>query len=261
MTPPRLLSFLHGALRPPAVRALLVQLAALLPCAGVALSLDAIGHGLTLFQAVLLQGFIAMLMTWKLGLAPWWRLIQLLFPLALLVTSAFGLPPVFYLVVFIVLLGWYWSTFRTQVPYFPSSQPVWEAVAAALPERPGLRVIDVGSGLGGMTLHLARLRPDIECTGIELAPLPWLYSFLRAKITGNRARFIRGDYEKIHFGDYDLVFAYLSPAVMNALYAKAAREMKAGALLISYEFAIPPYIPDKTILTTEGAPPLYLWRF
>jgi len=261
MTSPRLLHFLRAAVRPPAVRALLVQCAALLPCAGLAFALDAVGYGLTLFQAVLLQGVVAMLITWKIGLAPWWRVIQLLFPLALLVTSAFRLPPILYLVIFIVLLGWYWSTFRTQVPYFPSSQPVWEAVAAALPDRPGLRVIDVGSGLGGMTLHLARLRPDIECTGIELAPLPWLYSFLRAKITGSRARFIRGDYEKIQFEHYDLVFAYLSPAVMNALYAKARREMKSGALLISYEFAIPPYIPDKTILTTEGAPPLYLWRF
>lgn len=261
MTPPRLLSFLHAALRPPAVRALLVQVAALLPCALLALLADALGHGLTLLQAVLLQGVLAALLTWQLGLAPWWCVIQLLFPLALLVTSALGLPPAVYLLVFIVLLGWYWSTFRTQVPYFPSSQPVWEAVAALLPDRPGLRVIDVGSGLGGMTLHLARLRPDVLCTGIELAPVPWLYSFLRARFTASRARFIRGDYEKIQFGDYDVVFAYLSPAVMNALYAKARREMKVGSLLVSYEFAIPPYIPDKTIFTTEGAPPLYVWRF
>ncbi|QBQ39325.1 class I SAM-dependent methyltransferase [Pseudoduganella plicata] len=259
--PSRLLHCLHAALRPPAVRALLAQIAALLPCAALALALDAAGYDLTLLQAVVLQGILAMLITWKIGLAPWWRVIQLLFPPALLVSSAFGLPPLLYLVVFIVLLGWYWSTFRTQVPYFPSSQPVWEAVAAVLPDRPGLRVIDVGSGLGGMTLHLARLRPDIECTGIELAPLPWLYSFLRAKITRSRARFIRGDYENIQFGHYDAVFAYLSPAVMNALYAKAGREMHRGSLLISYEFAIPPYIPDKTIHTTEGTPPLYLWRF
>jgi len=261
MTPPRLLHFCRAALRPPAVRALLIQVAALLPCGLLALLLDTLGHGLTLFQAVLVQGVLAMLLTWRIGLAPWWRLIQLLFPLALLVMSAFGLPPILYLVVFVLLLGWYWSTFRTQVPYFPSSQPVWEAVAALLPARPGLRIIDVGSGLGGMTSYLARVRPDIECTGIELAPLPWLYSFVRARLTGSRARFIRGDYEKIQFGQYDLVFAYLSPAVMNALYAKARREMKVGALLVSYEFLIPPYIPDKTILTTEGAPPLYLWRF
>lgn len=261
MTPPRLLSFLHAGLRPPAVRALLAQAAALLPCALLAMLADTLGHGLTLLQAALLQGALALAITWRLGLAPWWRVIQLLFPLALLATSALGLPPSIYLLVFIVLLGWYWSTFRTQVPYFPSSQPVWQAVAALLPERSNLRVIDVGSGLGGMTLHLARLRPDVACTGIELAPLPWLYSFLRARGTGSRARFIRGDYEKIHFGDYDLVFAYLSPAVMNALYAKARREMKVGSLLVSYEFAIPPYIPDKTIFTTEGAPPLYVWRF
>ncbi len=261
MTPSRPLPFLRSLLRLPAVRALLVQLAALLPCAALALLADALGHGLTLLHAALLQGFLAMLVTWRLGLASWWRLIQLLFPFALLAASALQLPPVLFLLVFLGMLGWYWSTFRTQVPYFPSSRPVWDAVAAQLPARPGLRVIDIGSGLGGMTLHLARVRPDIACTGIELAPLPWLYSLLRARLLRSPARFIRGDYEKLHFGEYDLVFAYLSPAAMHALYDKAKREMKIGSLLVSYEFSIPPYIPDKTILTTEGGPPLYLWRF
>jgi hypothetical protein len=254
MTPARLFQL-------PAVRALLAQLFALLPTAALGLALDAAGHGLTLLAAAALQGAIAMLITWKIGLAPWWRIIQLLFPVALLAALALRLPPLLFLAVFVVLLGWYWSTFRTQVPYFPSNPAVWQAVEALLPARPGLRVIDVGSGLGGFTLHLARVRPDAECAGIELAPLPYLYSRWRARFTGSAARFIRGDYEKIHFGDYDLVFAYLSPAVMSGLFDKARREMKVGSLLVSYEFNISGFKPDKTIFTTEGAPPLFVWVF
>ncbi|MBB3222490.1 SAM-dependent methyltransferase [Pseudoduganella umbonata] len=254
MTRPRLFHL-------PAVRALLAQLVALLPTAALGVGLDAFGRGLTLLEAAALQGAIAMLITWKIGLAPWWRIIQLLFPVALLAALALRLPPVLFLVVFVVLLGWYWSTFRTQVPYFPSNPAVWHAVEALLPRRAGVRAIDVGSGLGGFTLHLARVRPDAECAGIELAPLPYLYSTLRAKMLGSRARFLRGDYEKIHFGDYDLVFAYLSPAVMAGLFDKARREMKVGSLLVSYEFNIPGFKPDKTIFTTEGAPPLFVWVF
>jgi hypothetical protein len=254
MTPTRLFHL-------PAVRALLAQLGALLPTAALGIVLDTFGRGLTLLEAAALQGAIAMLITWKIGLAPWWRIIQLLFPVALLAALGLQLPPLLFLAVFVVLLGWYWSTFRTQVPYFPSNLAVWRAVEALLPARPGVRIIDVGSGLGGFTLHLARIRPDAECTGIELAPLPYLYSRCRAGINGSRARFILGDYEKIDFGDYDVVFAYLSPAVMSGLFDKARREMKVGTLLASYEFDIPGFKPDKTIFTTEGAPPLFVWLF
>lgn len=254
MTPPRLFHL-------PAVRALLAQAAALLPTAALAVALDTFGRGPTLLEAAALQGAVAMLITWRIGLAPWWRLIELLFPVALLAALGLQLPPLLFLAAFVVLLGWYWSTFRTQVPYFPSSPAVWRAVEALLPARPGLRVIDVGSGLGGFTLHLARARPDAACSGIELAPLPYLYSRLRAGITDSRARFIRGDYEKIDFGEYDVVFAYLSPAVMARLFDKARREMKVGTLLVSYEFIIPGFKPDKTIFTTEEAPPLFVWAF
>ncbi len=247
--------------RLPAVRALLAQVAALLPTAALAYMFDLLGLGLTLLSAVLLQGFVAMLITWKIGLASWWRIIQLLFPLALLAATALQLPPVLFLVVFVVLLGWYWSTFRTQVPYFPSNLAVWRAVVELMPPRPGVRVIDIGSGLGGMTMHLAQARPDAQCFGIELAPVPYFYSKWRARLTGSHATFIHGDYDKLDFGEYDIVFAYLSPAVMPALFDKAKKEMKIGSLLASYEFAVPAFKPDKTIHTTEGGPPLYIWVF
>lgn len=247
--------------RAPAVQALLIQLAALPPTAAIGVGLDAAGAEPTIFTGTLIQGLLAMTITWKLGLARWWRPIQLLFPVALLAATALQLPPWIFLALFLVLLGWYWSTFRTQVPYYPSTEPVWRAVAALLPRERALRVIDVGSGLGGMALHLAAARPRADVSGIELAPLPWLVSTLRAALAGSRARFVRGDYERLDFGDYDLVFAYLSPAAMPGLWHKAQREMRAGALLVSYEFEIPAGHSVKTIRATEGGPLLYYREF
>jgi predicted O-methyltransferase YrrM len=97
--------------------------------------------------------------------------------------------------------------------------------------------------------------------GIELAPLPWLVSRLRAAWSGSRARFLRGDYEQLNFAEYDLVFAYLSPAAMPALWRKAQREMRPGSLLASYEFEIPAADGVKTIRTTEGGQLLYIRAF
>jgi SAM-dependent methyltransferase len=138
---------------------------------------------------------------------------------------------------------------------------VWDAVASLLPARKNLRVIDIGSGLGGLVLDLAGRRPGIEALGVELAPLPWLVSRLRARLAGSRARFIRGDYERLDFAQYDLVFAYLSPAVMKALWCKAAREMRPGSVLLSYEFVIDERLPNRTVYPTQGGPALYIWHF
>ena len=53
-------------------------------------------------------------------------------------------------------------------------------------DRP-VRAVDIGSGLGGLVLELARRRPDSVFMGIELAPLPWLLSWLRAMATPSRS--------------------------------------------------------------------------
>jgi SAM-dependent methyltransferase len=244
----------------PAIAALVLQVAAFpLTLASVYLLATA-GVPMSYLAVALVQGLVAAGLSWWRGLAPWWRAIQLLFPLGLFGASQLAIPPLAYLAIFLFLLLLYWSTYRTQVPYYPSSRRVWEAVAQSLPPKEEVRVIDIGSGLGGLVLHLAA-RPGVEALGIELAPLPWLVSRLRARLAGSRARFLRGDYNALNFGDFDLVFAYLSPAAMDALWRKAAREMRPGSLLLSYEFGIDDRLPHRTVYPTEGGPALHIWHF
>lgn len=248
-------------LRAPAVQALLCQLAAFPLTLLAVYQLARAGAQPSYLSAALAQGlFAALLAGWR-RLARWWLAIQLLFPLAVLGASQFELPPWLFLLVFLFMLVLYWSTFRTQVPYYPSGRAAWEAVAAQLPQGRELAVIDIGSGLGGLVLDLARRRPDLRATGIELAPLPWLASWLRARLTGSRAVFLRGDYESLDFGDYDAVFAYLSPAAMTALWRKARREMRPGSMLMSYEFAIDESAPSLSLWLPDTGRTLYIWHF
>ncbi|QOY96721.1 class I SAM-dependent methyltransferase [Massilia sp. UMI-21] len=245
----------------PAIAALLLQVAAVPLTLALTWLLATAGVPMSYLAVALVQGLLAAGLSWWRGLASWWRFIQFFFAPALLGASALAIPPLVFLAVFLFLLLLYWSTYRTQVPYYPSNRRVWEALASLLPARERVRVIDIGSGLGGLVLHLARLRPGIEAAGIELAPLPWLLSRLRARLAGSGARFLRGDYEHLDFAQFDVVFAYLSPAAMDALWRKAAREMRPGALLISYEFVIDDRLPDRTVYPTEGGPALYIWDF
>ncbi len=247
--------------RTPSIQAALIQSIAFVAVLLLAYLLTKVGVSVSVGAAALLQGALAATLTYLRRLASWWCAIQFLLPIALLATLSLQLPPALFLVAFIFLLGLYWSTFRTQVPFYPSGPKVWEAVAALLPAQRPVRLIDIGSGLGGLVLNLARGRPDCAVTGIELAPLPWAISCLRAYLSGSRARFVRGDYENLNFRDYDMVFAYLSPAAMAALWRKAQAEMRSGAVLLSYEFLIDARAPDRTIAATVGGPALYLWQF
>ncbi len=244
---------------------MLIQCLAIVPALAVIYLLATFHFPVTYLSAALVQGTLAALITWKMGLAPWWRPIQFLFPVAVLAALALHLPSWLFLLLFLLLLGLYWSTFRTQVPYYPSNPAVWDAVRQLLAADKPLKLIDIGSGLGGLVMYLARQRPAARCTGIELAPFPFIYSWLRAKLIRSPARFKLGDYERLDFAEYDMVFAYLSPAAMGALWRKAAAEMRPGSMLLSYEFIVDPETagrqPDHTIRTTEGGAALYVWYF
>ncbi len=256
---------LSRLLRAPGAQAMLIQCGAIVPALAVIYLLATFHVTVTYLSAALVQGALAALISYKFGLAPWWRLIQLLFPVAVLAALALHLPSWLFLLLFLLLLGLYWSTFRTQVPYYPSNRAVWAAVCQLLPRDQPLNLIDIGSGLGGLVLYLARQRPAARCSGIELAPFPWLYSWLRAKLGRSNARFQLGDYERLDFAAYDMVFAYLSPAAMGALWCKAAAEMRPGAMLLSYEFDVMPQAgsraPDQLIHATPDGAALYVWYF
>jgi SAM-dependent methyltransferase len=243
------------------LRALAIQCAAFVPTLGTVYLLARLGAAPAFVHVAVLQGVFAALLSARLGMARWWWPIQFAFPVGLLLAQGLALPPAVFLAGFLFLLLLFWSTFRTQVPYYPSGRAVRRVVAQLLPPGGSPRMIDIGCGFGGLVLELARTRPRARVEGIELAPLPWLACRLRAAVTGSRARFIRGDYDSLDFGQYDLVFAYLSPAAMSALWRKAQQEMRPGSVLASYEFAIAERAPDRVVVPEGTSRTLYIWHF
>lgn len=257
----------------PALLALCIQLAAL---AMVALSAWAIYQTtLVLFDLYLVLPFVAMvamqaiyavsLAKW-LDMAVWWRWIHAGFPVATWLMLRFELPNELYLVGFIVTLSMFWTTFRTQVPYYPSRFDIWQKVSTITQQYEAqynnqVRVIDIGSGLGGFSMYLSRMHKSVLVEGIEVAPLPWLASRLTAIIKGSRATFKLGDYEKLDFANYDIIFAYLSPAAMPSLWEKAKAEMGDGCLLVSLEFEVPDMQATQRIAGGKQSPDLYVYQF
>lgn len=253
------MSVARPLMRVPAVQALLLQLAALLLAVLLRQGLSFAALPLPALGWAFLQGCAAAAFSWRAGLARWWLPIQLMFPVAVLLVDALNLPPLVFLVGFVFFLLLFWSTFRTQVPFYPSTAATWRAVEALLPRGP-VHLIDIGSGFGGFVLSLAGRHPQGIFSGIEIAPLPWLVSRIRALTNVGRANFVLGDYMQLDFSRYDVVFAYLSPVAMDSLWEKARAEMRPGSLLLSYEFTIEGVTPAVTINTSNRGGILYGWR-
>lgn len=252
----------RSALRAPAFQALLIQALALaLMFLLLRIFVVIADIKLSLALAVILQGTIAALIARWRKLAFWWSIIEFLFPIALLGTYLLHLPSGIFLGAFLFFVALYWSTFRTQVPFYPSGRRVWDAVETLLPQKTAIRFIDIGSGLGGLVLHLAALHMESTFIGVEVAPLPWLISHLRARIGRSHGRFLRDDYESLDFAQYDVVFAYLSPAAMSPLWNKAQAEMRPGTVLLSFEFPIVDVPAHRTITIDANGLALYAWNF
>jgi hypothetical protein len=238
---------------PPSILALLLQLLALLV---TQLTIAWMGLVVSPYTAALLCGMLAALFSWAARMATWWLPIQLLFLPALLWARSWQFPPALFLGIFLLLLAIYWSTFRTQVPLFLSGKKVWQALESLLPEqRPqgGFRFMDLGSGLGGVLTHLASARPDGSYSGVEIAPLPFLWSWLRIRL-GQHANCTvqRKSLWDCELSHYDVVFAYLSPVPMEQLWHKAREEMRPGSIFISSTFSVPDQLPQH-ILQVDDA--------
>lgn len=247
---------------PPPVLALLLQIAAVLLAATVQLVIYRAGYPLSLLSFAFLCGALAALLSHLFKMDRWWLPIQFVFVPALMATLSLSLSPTLFLVAFIILLVIYWSTFRTQVPLYLSSNKVWQVLETKLPSAGSFNFIDLGSGIGGVLTYLAQTHPQGRYHGVESAPLPFVWSWLRIKTGGHNQCTVRwGSLWNCDLSQYDVVFAYLSPVPMNDLWNKAKQEMHPGSLFVSNTFAVPDHPPQESVTVDDlHHSTLYIWR-
>lgn len=248
---------------PPAITALMIQLLATLMVTLIAAAASALaqewaaGH----LQWALLQGVIAAAISRRLGMAVWWMPIHLVFAPALVAALAFALPPHWFFGGFVLLALVYGKTYQTQVPFYLSSRAAAQTTALLLPEQQGFSFLDLGSGCGGLLHHLGKVRPDGNYHGVEAAPLPCLLGKIRNFFRATGCRVSWGNFWNRDFAPYDVVYAYLSPVPMAALWRKAHAEMRPGSIFISNSFAVPGVTPDLLLeLDDFEGSRLHVWR-
>jgi hypothetical protein len=196
---------------------------------------------------VLLQALGAAWLGRRWSLGSYWMVFQLVLPLVVFWQAGHEVPLWVFPTLLAAILLVYGGGISTRVPLYNSGRHAWRALADLVPETEGTVFIDLGAGLGGPLAHIARHRPRARLLGVEASPLVWLVGWLRTARFGSRCRFRLGSIWKTDLGGASVVFAFLSPAPMPALWAKAKREMRSGSLLVSHSFEAQGQEPDDRI--------------
>ncbi|MEJ0063075.1 MAG: class I SAM-dependent methyltransferase [Alphaproteobacteria bacterium] len=153
----------------------------------------------------------------------------------------------------LVCLSYFYYERKTGVPTFPTMpamrNKVIEVLRKEMAARPGqpFTVIDLGSGSGQATWHIAKALPEAQIIGIELSFVPWLRSVIRQKLFGPaNLEYKRVDFLTYDISQVDAVFMYLVGKIMERVSAKLRAELKPGALAISNKFPLPGWEPYDT---------------
>lgn len=240
-----------------AIKALTCQL---LAGGAVALLLATYPQFLLPWQAVGLQSLLAALFSWILRQPVWWLPIHLLFIPAVCLALVWRVPAWLYPAASLLLILIFWGTAKGDVPLFLSSPAVVTALGDILRRERAKSFADIGAGIGSVVVPLAYLYQGVRMIALERAPLPWLIAYLRCrKLTNATASY--ASFWGANLAAFDVVFAFLSPAVMVAVGEKVRREMRQGSLFVSSSFPIPDWRPESVLeLADRRKTRLYCYR-
>jgi hypothetical protein len=149
---------------------------------------------------------------------------------------------------------------RLRVVPMPTSPKAAQEIISYIPSDIK-SVTDFGSGWGDLALAIARARPDIEVTGIELSPVPYALSRMRALLAAKpNLDFIRADFRTLDRDPGDVVICFLDPRVMGDVGDVLEQRMAGGGIVISRAFAIPGWQAFGEVPMKAGSDQLYLYR-
>jgi len=115
---------------------------------------------------------------------------------------------------------------------------------------------DLGCGDGRVILAAEKF--GFRARGFELSLYPYLKAWLKIKISRSRAEVRRRDFFKENLSQADAVFMFLTGRALVKLGQKLKQELKPGATVISYGFALPGRQINRTIFTKPS--PTYVYK-
>lgn len=167
---------------------------------------------------------------------------------------------VIFLVIVIVTAFWGLSTVISLIGgihfVFSTNNVIKKSLELAKLKK-GEKFLELGSGTGRGLLIAANCF-GAKATGVEISPFHYFVS----KILTYKNKSINikmGDFRRVDLSNFDVVYCYLSPKLMEILSLKFKKELPHGARVVSYCFEIPDIIPKKVEIISGKK--IYLYKF
>lgn len=125
-------------------------------------------------------------------------------------------------------------------------------------EKGTLKIVDLGSGNGRYSRHVAKLIPQAHVTGLEISKLAIKHARFMQKLFGvKNLEYKRADIFEEDWSGYDVIIFFLSAYEMGKLSAKLSSNTKDDVLIISNRFKLHHWTPAekleaKTIIPRQG---------
>lgn len=133
-------------------------------------------------------------------------------------------------------------------PYVPTPWPIVDELLKLADIRSSDVVYDLGSGDGRLVITAAK-RYGARGTGIELDPklVALATAGAQKEGVGGRVKFVQGDLFESTYRDASVITLYLLPRFVTRLVPKFRDELKPGTRIVSHDYALAPWPPDKIL--------------
>ncbi|MEM0199086.1 MAG: protein-lysine N-methyltransferase [Desulfurococcaceae archaeon] len=135
------------------------------------------------------------------------------------------------------------------VPYVPTPYPVVRAMLKLANAGPDDVVYDLGCGDGRILVVAAKEFNVKKAVGIELDKERYKIALerIREEKLVDRVEVVHGDFFDVYIGEATVVTLFLLTSVNEMLKPKFEKELKDGTRIVSHEFRIPGWKPEKVI--------------
>ena len=142
--------------------------------------------------------------------------------------------------------------------------PTWQPVVYQMLELADVKaddlVYDLGSGDGRIVI-LAAQQYGARGVGIEIDPklVEISRQVAREAQVADKVVFLEGDLFTTNISRATVVTLFLSPGVNKKLEPKLRSELRPGTRIVSHQFGIGTWPPQKTVRAVEDGTDLFLW--
>ena len=143
------------------------------------------------------------------------------------------------------------------IHFTPTRHEVADAMLKIADVGPDDVIYDLGSGDGRIPI-IAAQKYGARGVGIEIDPRLVERSWENANQAevANRVSFLVGDLFEADLSKATVISVYLSPSIMKILEPKF-RALKPGTRIVSHQFSMPEWEPDKKVRVDEAE--IFLW--